>query len=1114
MSGGQLDTVLRHLRKLVGSPAAEDSDGRLLERFLTQRDEAAFTALLARHGPMVWGLCRRLLPEPHDAEDAFQATFLVLVRRARSLDRRGSLAGWLHGVAGRVALRARSGRHRERALSEEVPAMGATDPAAEAARHELRALIDEELRRLPEKYRGAVLLCDVQGRSHEEAARQLGCPPGSMSWRLARGRAMLRHGLERRGVALSAALLAGLLAEEASAAVPAALAEATARAALLAASGGALAGPVAAMADGTARALAPARLKLAAALLALGVLAAGAGVATHRALTAHLPALAPPGDQVANEEPAPPPKDAGDKPEPAAPPAEKPAPRADAQGDPLPPGAVARLGSQRLRQADGVSAFAFSPDGKLLATGGGDADEWLHVWDVQTGKLVRRLPESGVKLIAFTPDGKTLAVVARTGPVPVRLWDLESGREERRFTRLRFLPDAVAFTPDGETLFAVLWEEDGVSTWDTTTGHPLKTYLRDIGPFSAFALSPDGKTIAVVTHSRDKVVLVNTARDTRLEFSRESRLFTNVAFSPDGKRLAVSSVYEPTVILDAETLKELAATDSPHPHRMIDIGFTPDGKELVGIDMMGEACAWDTATGKYLRSCTKPGNYIPAAALAPDRRLVAFVEEREPIDQHAPRLIDLTTGKERLQLGGHEAAVNSVAFSPDGKLLASTGTDGVTVLWDLPTGREVWRVADKGGRIGASAFSPSGRVLAAPGESGCVELFDLATRKSLAVLGQETAFCRSLAFSPYGRILAVSGLNKMLTFWDVDRAEIIARPLLGRGAYPVALDRAGRFAAAGRSGAWLGELFGKTEPRWLSIRGADSPALVALAPEGDTLAVGSSAEGRVCLFDAATGARRRQVSLADESLGSVALSNGGRILAVGGAKGGVTLFDTSTGERLLSLTGHDGPVHALTFSADGTRLASGGADTTVLVWDLARVVHDAPGTAPLDDAKIAALWRDFGNPDNTFDLWATAVLSSDPARAVAFFKDHVKPDTSDHDERLARAVADLQDEDFKVRERALEELRRFGGEAIPPLRELQRTATDPRLQARLRAFLTMAEVDGVTPPAEVPRELRAVRVLEKIGTPEARQLLEELAKGAPSARLTVAAKAALERLRR
>jgi hypothetical protein len=360
-----------------------------------------------------------------------------------------------------------------------------------------------------------------------------------MSWRLARGRAMLRRGLERRGVALSAALLAGLLAEEASAAVPAALAEATARAALLAASGGALAGPAAALADGTARALAPARRKLVAALLALGLLVGGAGVATHRALTAHRPAP-PPGEQAKNDEPAlppAPPKDAGDKPEPAAPPVDKPPPHADAWGDPLPPGAVVRLGTQRLRQADGVTAFAFSPDGKRLATGGGDADEWLHVWDVETGRLVRRLPEGGVTLLAFTPDGKTLAVAARVGAAgkpSFRLWDLESGREERRFTRLPFLPDAAAFTPDAKTLFAVLWEKNGVSTWDTATGDPRKTYLLDRGPFSAFALSPDGRTIAVVTHSREKVVLVNTARDTRLEYSKQKRTFTNLAFSPDG----------------------------------------------------------------------------------------------------------------------------------------------------------------------------------------------------------------------------------------------------------------------------------------------------------------------------------------------------------------------------------------------------------------------------------------------------------------------------------------------------------------------------------------------------------------------------------------------------
>ena len=483
MSGGQLDTVLRHLRKLVGSPAAEDSDGQLLERFLAQRDEAAFAALLARHGPMVWSVCRRLLPQSHDAEDAFQATFLVLVRRARSLDRRGSLAAWLHGVARRVALRARSNHAWERPLTEEVPAMNAIDPTAAAARQELRTLIDEELRRLPEKYRGPVLLCDVEGNTYEEAARQLGYPPGSMSWRLARGRELLRHGLERRGVTLPAALLAALLAEEATAAVPAALAEATARAALLMAAGtaGALSLSVGALVDGTTRALTVARLKLVAVLLALGLLVAGAGVATQRALTAGRPV--PPGEQAENDEPAPPPavppKDAGNKPEPPAPPVEKPAPRVDQQGDPLPPGAVARLGTLRLRQSDIVSAYAFSADSKLLATGGGDEDEWLHIWDVETGKMVRRLPESNVTLIAFSPDGKTLAAISRVAREKLyhhRLWNLETGKERSRPKEFTRFASALAFTPDGKTLFTC--EEDRVSTWDTMTGAARENLCR------------------------------------------------------------------------------------------------------------------------------------------------------------------------------------------------------------------------------------------------------------------------------------------------------------------------------------------------------------------------------------------------------------------------------------------------------------------------------------------------------------------------------------------------------------------------------------------------------------------------------------------------------------
>ena len=238
---GQTLSVPRSLGALFDFGVVGDlPDGQLLQRFTTGHREAAelaFDALVERHGPMVLRVCRRLLDDPNDAEDAFQATFLVLIRRARSIRERGSLAAWLHGVALRVACRARveSARRRRiecRALRSEV----VNDVSPE--RIDLEFGIHEELERLPEKYRSPIVLCYLEGLTHEGAADRLGWPVGTVRGRLARARDLLRSRLIRRGVTASAALAAvGSLTDSARASVPAALRDATVRAAAEIASG-------------------------------------------------------------------------------------------------------------------------------------------------------------------------------------------------------------------------------------------------------------------------------------------------------------------------------------------------------------------------------------------------------------------------------------------------------------------------------------------------------------------------------------------------------------------------------------------------------------------------------------------------------------------------------------------------------------------------------------------------------------------------------------------------------------------------------------------------------------------------------------------------------------
>jgi RNA polymerase sigma factor (sigma-70 family) len=258
------------------TPADEPGDEELLGRFARDHDQEAFAALVRRHGPMVFGVCLRILREAHDAEDAFQATFLVLARQAGPVGRPGSLAYWLYGVACRIARNARARAARRRRHETAAASQSAARREPEPGQEELRAHLDRELQRLPEKYRQALVLCYLEGKTNQEAARQLGWPPGSMSARLARGRELLRERLLGRGAAFSAGALLALLGQ-AAAAVPARVYASAVQAALAVAAGKAalaLSPAVLDLADDTETAPTPGRRGVLTILLAALLLAA------------------------------------------------------------------------------------------------------------------------------------------------------------------------------------------------------------------------------------------------------------------------------------------------------------------------------------------------------------------------------------------------------------------------------------------------------------------------------------------------------------------------------------------------------------------------------------------------------------------------------------------------------------------------------------------------------------------------------------------------------------------------------------------------------------------------------------------------------------------------
>ncbi|HLJ97566.1 MAG TPA: sigma-70 family RNA polymerase sigma factor, partial [Gemmataceae bacterium] len=287
MVPAQLDVLLWHIRKLAAGPyLSQQTDQQLLDDFAVHRDDSAFAALVSRHGSMVLRVCRRVLCHEQDAEDAFQATFLVLARNSASIRKRAALAPWLHGVAYRIAMKAKRSAARRRTHETR---RGVLTPrlVPNPTWDDVQVVLDEEIERLPERFRTAFVLCILEGKSRPEAAAELGIKEGTVSSRLSRARQRLQQQLGRRGIELSALLAALSVAENASRAVPAALVRTTLRWGLLVAAGGTavemIPTHVAILATGVTKAMFLTKAKIATAmLLTLTLMAGGVGVLTHQ----------------------------------------------------------------------------------------------------------------------------------------------------------------------------------------------------------------------------------------------------------------------------------------------------------------------------------------------------------------------------------------------------------------------------------------------------------------------------------------------------------------------------------------------------------------------------------------------------------------------------------------------------------------------------------------------------------------------------------------------------------------------------------------------------------------------------------------------------------------
>jgi RNA polymerase sigma factor (sigma-70 family) len=574
---------------------AGTSDGQLLDRFTRQQpgaSEAAFEEIVRRHGPMVLGVCHRELRDRHAAEDAFQATFLVLTLRAHTVRKQESLGPWLHGVAARVARRARIlDRRRREALvpAEVIPGHGPTDPE----RTEILSILDAEVDRLPEKYRRPVVLCYLEGKTQDEAASALGWTKGTVSGRLARAKDLLRSRLVRRGVAPTAALLGtGLVSEAGAAVVPLSLLRSTVRASAAASLAGMetslVSGQAAVLARSIISAMFLGRIRAVAPLLLLGLGAAAvAAPFLHAARPAALPMATKERDPALRQSRlyvalgfTPDGKSAF-----------------SAESDGLvrfwDPATGRATGSFSLFEtAEGVTKvlrdLVISPDGTRLAGVGSihkpsgsreRAEVWI--WSVDRGELLRRIAVDtpDLECLAFSPEGASVATGDHSGRI--QLWAVETGEELLALKLGNGVIRWLAFGPDGMTL-AASDETSGLQLWDLGGGRPLGALDGSPPDVLSPCFSRDGRLLAFATRGGEVIIWDRLARR-RLATTRVDRQDSvAIAFAPDGQSLAVLGSRDGalSVIVSATGQNRWTMRLGQGPDTG-GLAYAPDGKTIV-----------------------------------------------------------------------------------------------------------------------------------------------------------------------------------------------------------------------------------------------------------------------------------------------------------------------------------------------------------------------------------------------------------------------------------------------------------------------------------------------------------------------------------------------------
>jgi WD40 repeat protein len=752
------------------------------------------------------------------------------------------------------------------------------------------------------------------------------------------------------------------------------------------------------------------------------------------------------------------------------------------------------IAGKELRKIDniysdgGLSEAMFTPDGKTLAVRGYDST--TRLFEVATGKKIRlvgKRPENnngfyGGGGMAFTPDGKTMASTGGENANGKQLWhlflhDVASGNEINRITTedQSGFPVCPTFSPDGKTLIWTDWQGT-IKIAETISGKIVQEHKSSNGGYygGEFILSSDGRTLlARGVNAGLRTVDLASGKGT-MKFEQPTQVNQSfgwwggggrgsITMSHDGKLVALTSESNSLRVLDLAANKERDFGDG-HRTGVARISYAPDGKTAFTQSQDGTFCVWECATGKKLRQFKAPAN-AHHFVLSPDTKLILAAHQDNTVQLH-----DATTLKSLRKLEGPKDGVGSLAFTTDGKSVGIYGgADKGAFIWvyDTATGKQKQKIK---------------LPLAAPDANGNFPV------PMAAVTG--------LVFSPDGRLVVATIEHHTLGIWDA---------VTGREYPPI------------------------RAPDQKAIQGA------VFMPNGTSIALDLHGEDSLRLWEIASGKERRQFGKKpapnpNGGMGNMmwfgggfngnvmmpctrpaagaAFSPDGRLLAQGRTNNSVSVWDTTTGKEVSQFKGHNGTVDSLAFSADGKSVASGSRDTTGLVWEL-------PKASPIANAKpaevnVEARWKELAGDDAPKAFEAICALAGVPGPTATFLKDHVRPAAFADPNRIEQLVADLDSEQFDKRKKATTELEKVGEAAAPFLRKA--LEAEPSPEARKRIEEVLKKTDAATPRGEALRTIRAIEVLEAIGTAEAKAVLQILAKGMPEAAITRAALSALERL--